>query len=183
MLPLYVCFGGLLTLLVLAALTDLRERRIPNWLTASTAALYPVYLMLSPVPTAWPGALGLALLIGVIGVALFARQLIGGGDVKLIAAISLWAGLEHFAVFALVTTLTGGALALAALWLQRWNPLIQAHLAGFGVASAGHHDGAARAEEPSASERGSAKPVPATLPYGIAIAVGGVAVVFVLMKS
>ena len=57
MLPLYACFGGLLTLLVLAALTDLRERRIPNWLTASTAALYPVYLVLSPVPSAWLGAL------------------------------------------------------------------------------------------------------------------------------
>jgi len=184
MLPLYVCFGGLLTLLVLAALTDLRERRIPNWLTASTAALYPVYLVLSPVPTAWLGALGLALLVGVVGVALFARQLIGGGDVKLIAAITLWAGLEHFALFALVTTLTGGALALATVWLQRWNPLIQAHLAGFGVATASQHDGAPRADEPITSEPpGSAKPVPATLPYGIAIAVGGVAVVIELMKS
>jgi Flp pilus assembly protein protease CpaA len=182
MLPLYACFGGLLTLLVLAALTDLRERRIPNWLTAGTVALYPVYLVLSPVPTAWPGALGLALLIGVIGLALFARQLIGGGDVKLIAAISLWAGLEHFAVFALVTTLTGGALALATLWLQRWNPLIQAHLAGFGMATAGH-EGATRPDQPSASEPGAARPLPATLPYGIAIAVGGVAVVIELMKS
>jgi Flp pilus assembly protein protease CpaA len=183
MLPLYACFGGLLTLLVLAALTDLRERRIPNWLTASTAALYPVYLVLSPVPTGWLGALGLALLIGVIGLALFARQLIGGGDVKLIAAISLWAGLEHFAVFALVTTLTGGAMALATLWLQRWNPLIQAHLAGFGVAAGGRHESATRADPPSAGEPGSARPVPATLPYGIAIAVGGVAVVIELMKS
>jgi prepilin peptidase CpaA len=183
MLPLYVCFWGLLTLLVLAALSDLRERRIPNWLTAGTAALYPVYLVLSPVPTAWLGAVGLALLIGVIGLLLFARQLIGGGDVKLIAAISLWAGLEHFAVFALVTTLTGGALALATLWLQRWNPLIQAHLAGFGLGSAGHHDAASRADEPGASAPGSAKPAPATLPYGIAIAVGGAAVVIELMKS
>ena len=37
--------------------------------------------------------------------------------------------------------------------------------------------------QPSASEPGSAKPVPVTLPYGIAIAVGGVAVVIELMKS
>jgi len=184
MVSLYVCFGGLLTLLVLAALTDLRERRIPNWLTASTAALYPVYVVLSPVPTAWLGALGLALLVGLVGVALFAHQLIGGGDVKLIAAISLWAGLEHFALFALVTTLTGGALALATVWLQRWDPLIQAHLAGFGMAAAGRHDRALQVDESSASEPpGSAEPVPATLPYGIALAVGGVAVVIELMKS
>ena len=41
----------------------------------------------------------------VIGLALFARKLIGGGDVKLIAAVSLWAGLEHFVWFVLVTSL------------------------------------------------------------------------------
>ena len=95
MLSLYVCFAGLSTLLLLAAITDLRERRIPNWLTGGVAALYPVYLMLSPSPVAWPGALALALLVGVLGLVLFARALIGGGDVKLIAAVSLWAGLDH----------------------------------------------------------------------------------------
>ena len=42
-----------MTLLFLAAITDLRERRIPNWLNAGVAALYPVYLLLSPVR--WPG--------------------------------------------------------------------------------------------------------------------------------
>ena len=137
MLSLYVCFAGLSTLLLLAAITDLRERRIPNWLTGGVAALYPVYLVLSPAPVAWPGALALALLVGVLGLVLFARALIGGGDVKLIAAVTLWAGLDHVALFALVTTLTGGVLGLASLWFQRWSGLILAHLAGFGLAPAG----------------------------------------------
>ena len=59
------------------------------------AALYPVYLLLSPIPVAWPAPSACALLV-VVGLVLFARELIGGGDVKLIAALSLWAGLEHF---------------------------------------------------------------------------------------
>jgi Flp pilus assembly protein protease CpaA len=185
MLSSYVCLAGLSTLLLLAAITDLRERRIPNWLTGGAAALYPVHLLLSPSPVAWPGALGLALLVGLLGLFLFARQLIGGGDVKLIAAVTLWAGLDHFAVFALVTTLTGGLLGLATLWYQRWSPLIQAHLAGFGLAAAGGRGETAppAAGEPSASEPASpTASAPATLPYGIAIAAGGVAVVVELIK-
>lgn len=187
MLPLYVCFGGLLTLLVLAALTDLRERRIPNWLTASVAALYPVYLVLTPAPLAWLGAVGLALLVLAVGWVLFRRELIGGGDVKLITAITLWAGLDHFTQFALVTTLTGGALGLISLWLQRWSPLLQAHLAGVGLLLSGGARSpatpvAASAPHPAQEAAPSAAPATATLPYGIAIAAGGVAVVIELMK-
>jgi prepilin peptidase CpaA len=165
----YLCLAGLLTVLCFAALYDLRERRIPNCLSAGAVALYPVYLLVTPHATSWLGALGLALLIGAVGLGLFARELIGGGDVKLITAVTLWAGLDYFAVFALVTTLTGGVLALAGLWCQRWSPLIQAHLAGLGLAGAG-----ARSEQ--------AAPAPATLPYALAIAAGGVAVVVELLK-
>ena len=124
-------------MLILAAITDLRERRIPNWLNAGVAGLYPVYLLLSPVPVAWPAALAVSLLVGLVGLALFARELVGGGDVKLIAALSLWAGVDQFVLFALVTTLTGGIVGLVSLWYWRWGPLIHAHLAGFGLAGAG----------------------------------------------
>ncbi len=169
----------------MAALTDLRERRIPNWLTGGAAALYPVYLLLSPVPVAWASALALSLLVALVGLALFTRELIGGGDVKLIAAVTLWAGLDHFAAFALVTALTGGMLGLVSLWYHRWGRLIEAHLAGFGLATAGGRAGAP-APVPEApadnAPAAPATPAPLTLPYGIAIAVGGVAVVVELMK-
>jgi len=184
-LPSHICLAGLLTLLFLAALSDLRERRIPNWLTAGAVALYPVYLLVTPHAVAWLAALGLALLVGLVGLGLFMRELIGGGDVKLIAALTLWAGLDHFAVFALVTALTGGVLGLAALWYQRWSPLIQAHLAGIGLATA-----VGRSERPAPAdlEPGAGAPAlpiaaaPVTLPYGIAIAAGGVAVAIELLK-
>ena len=183
---LYPCFAGLLTLLILAGLTDLRERRIPNWLTGGAAALYPIYVLLSPTPVAWTSALGVAVLTALAGIVLYARDLMGGGDVKLIAAVSLWAGLAYFPLFALVTTLTGGALGLISLWCQRWSPVIRAHLAGLGVAADGGRAAAAAigdvADEAGAGPASAAAPAPATLPYGIAIAAGGVAVVIELMK-
>ena len=124
-------------MLGLAAFKDLRERRIPNRLTAGLALLYPIYVLVSPAPVAWPAALGLAAVVFLIGLGLFAGDLIGGGDVKLIAALSLWAGPEHFVWFMLVTTLAGGALSLISLWYRRWGGVIEPHLAALGLATTG----------------------------------------------
>jgi prepilin peptidase CpaA len=175
----YLCFAGFLTMLGLAAFKDIRERRIPNPLTAGLALLYPVYVLVSPIPVAWLTALGLATGVFVIGLALFARKLIGGGDVKLIAAASLWAGLEHFVWFMLVTSLAGGALSLISLWYRRWGGVIGARLAALGLATPGG-PGAVLSELPRPVP--AASPHPATLPYGVAIAVGGIAVVIQSLK-
>jgi Flp pilus assembly protein protease CpaA len=185
--------AGLLALLALAALIDIRERRIPNWLTGGVAALYPLYVLASPTPIAWLGGLAVAAAVFLFGFVLFARQLIGGGDVKLIAALTLWTGLDHLALFALVTSLVGGVLALGILWYRRWHGVIDAHLAAFGwnLAPAGTQHVACAAPEasPEASPKGSdviastaIAPAPPTLPYGVAIAAGGLAVVAQLIK-
>ena len=176
-LPTYLCLAGFLIMLGLAAFKDLAERRIPNPLTGGLAALYPVYVLVSPTPVVWPAALGLAVVVFVIGLGLFARELIGGGDVKLIAALSLWAGPEQFVWFMLVTTLAGGALSLISLWYRRWGGLIGAHLATFGLATAGSRIPAlpdAPSEQPAARST--------TLPYGVAIAAGGIAIIIELAK-
>jgi prepilin peptidase CpaA len=180
MLPTYLCFGGFLTMLGLAAFKDLRERRIPNALTAGLALLYPIYVLVSPTPVPWLGALGLAAAVFLVGLALFARELIGGGDVKLIAAVSLWAGPEHFVPFMMLTTLTGGALSLFTLWCRRWGGAIEAHLAALGLANSGGLRAILPGAPPSATTD-SPDPV-ATLPYGVAIATGGVAVAIQLLK-
>jgi len=178
--------AGLVALLALAALIDFRERRIPNWLTGGVAALYPLYVLVSPMPIVWLGALAVAAAVFLFGFVLFARQKIGGGDVKLIAAVTLWAGLDHLALFALVTSLAGGGLALVGLWYQRWQGLIDAHLAALGWKLA--PVGRARHAEDAASGTGdgiastSVDRQPITLPYGIAIAAGGLAVVAQLTK-
>src|ERR687891_350161 len=89
----WLLLAGLVALLVLDAVIDLRERRIPNWLTGGVAALYPLYVLASPMTVAWLGALAVAAAAFLFGLVLFARQLMGGGDVKLIAAVTLWTGL------------------------------------------------------------------------------------------
>jgi Flp pilus assembly protein protease CpaA len=178
--------AGLLALLILSALIDLRERRIPNWLTGGIAALYPIYVLVSPSPTAWLGALAVTFAVFLFGLVLFARQVVGGGDVKLIAAITLWAGIDHLAMFALVTSLVGGGLALVGLWYQRWHGVIDAYMAalGWNLAPAGRarHPDSASSEGSRGIASGSPDRPPLTLPYGVAIAAGGLAVVVQLTK-
>lgn len=175
MLLTYLCLAACLALLGLAAYKDVLERRIPNRLTGALAALYPVYVLVSPTPVDWLAAVGLAFAVFVVGLGLFARELIGGGDVKLLAALTLWAGADQFVWFILVTTLAGGALALITLWYRRWGPVIEAHLGMLRAAATGRAH-AFSETPPGAAERAE------TLPYGVAIAAGGIAIIIELAK-
>jgi len=177
--------AALAALLALAALIDLRERRISNWLTGGVAALYPLYVLASPIGIGWVWGLAVAGAVFVFGFVLFARQLIGGGDVKLIAAMTLWTGLDHLLLFALVTSFAGGGLALGSLWYRRWHGVIDAHLAALGwnfAPARMRHAGGAAPEAGDDIASTSIEPVPHTLPYGVAIAAGGLAVVAQLIK-
>jgi prepilin peptidase CpaA len=106
----------LVALVSIAALTDLRWRRIPNALVAAgfaAALAWRLYLH-RPLVDAWLGA-GLALLI--YG-ALFAVRAMGGGDVKLMMAVGAFVGpLPWLLIFAVAAVL-GGLAALATLWTR-----------------------------------------------------------------
>ena len=102
-----------LGLVLLAAVIDLSQFRIPNRLSLAVAALYPVHVASVGTDADWPAALGVALLVFTAGAAMFAAGLMGGGDVKLMSAIALWAGPTHILPFLVVTTVAGGTLALA----------------------------------------------------------------------
>lgn len=78
--------------LLIAATIDLKSRRIPNWLNAAlaVAGLFSALLPGSPLSFAWALAgLGVGFIIPFI---LFALGALGGGDVKLLAAIGCWLG-------------------------------------------------------------------------------------------
>jgi prepilin peptidase CpaA len=62
-------------------------------------------------------AVGFAALV--VGVLLFAGGLIGGGDAKLFAAVSLYIGAASFGLYVFAVALAGGALAVAVMAL-RW---------------------------------------------------------------
>lgn len=106
---------GLLT----AAFTDLRRRQIDNWLTAAIALTAPAFWWASGVAL-WPGVaeqLGLALAVFTVLAGLFALRMMGGGDVKLLAALALWVQPGHFLWLLLLTSLLGGVLTvIVSMW-------------------------------------------------------------------
>jgi len=104
-------------------------------------------------------ALGCALAVFIVGAVLFAFNKLGGGDVKLLAVATLWAGPAGTPALLMLTGVLGGALALFLLM-----PL-GSQLATFGRAMLG--------QTSLVTERGLAMPVP----YGIAIAGAGLIVV------
>jgi prepilin peptidase CpaA len=103
----------------IAALEDFRRLTIPNLLPLLLCAGWPLYVAAAPVPGgmlgAALGAAGCALAVFLGGAALFARGWIGGGDVKLLSAATLWAGAPQALGLLVVTGLLGGALALILL--------------------------------------------------------------------
>jgi prepilin peptidase CpaA len=97
---------------LIGASTDLKAARVPNWLTCSglfTGFVFRYYAM------GWSGvhaALWGALYGGGFLLLPFLAGGIGGGDVKLMAAVGAWLGNEHALKFVLATAIAGGIWAL-----------------------------------------------------------------------
>ncbi len=142
--------------LVSVAISDLLWLRIPNWVVVMIAALYPAYVLSAAQPVGWQGALVLAGLVFAIGFALYSFRLLGGGDVKFLAVVALWAGPAQITAFMLSTAVIGGLLAMMATTPLR---LLLPYMA----AATGVH----------ADVRQLMK---LQIPYGIAIAAGGLVV-------
>ena len=100
------------TLLVLACVTDLRSRRIPNVLTG-TAVVCAVVFHLATGGWSAAGWSALGLCIGtVLFLPMFALRGMGAGDVKLLAAVGAWLGPGQVTTAAIATSIVGGVLAL-----------------------------------------------------------------------
>ena len=94
-----------------AAVTDLRHRRIRNWLVASLATCWAPMALAAGVPgIEMAAAAGAALLVFTAGFGCFAAGWLGGGDVKLAAAAVLWLGAGQALAFVLLTSVLGAAL-------------------------------------------------------------------------
>ena len=99
-------------LVALAAVCDVAELRIPNRITAAIGALYPAHVVATGTLADAPAAIGVAMVVFIFGALLFRSGKMGGGDVKLMTVIALWAGPHEALPFLLVTALGGGILAL-----------------------------------------------------------------------
>jgi prepilin peptidase CpaA len=135
---------ALAAILVVAAVGDVRTFTISNRLNLTVALLAPVYwasVALSP----WPGIavqVAAAATVFVLFAAAFYAGMMGGGDVKLAAALALWFSPFTTLRFLVLTSLAGGVLTLAVV---AW------------------HRARKREGRPE-------------VPYGVAIAAGGIAI-------
>ncbi len=143
-------------LLLCGALWDLLTMQIPNWVSLALLICFLAYSALAPLSVAEVSShLGLGLAVLLIGAFLFAKGLVGGGDIKLLAAAAVWIGWTYFPLYLVATALIGGVLAVLLLAFRRLH--LPAPWAPVGWLK--------RLHDPKTG-----------LPYGIAIGIGGVLV-------
>jgi prepilin peptidase CpaA len=139
--------------LATAAITDFLSMTIPNRVSAAAVIAFLVLAPLSGIP--WP-AIGMSILAALAVFAacfaLFALNIMGGGDAKLLTAAAIWFGFDHsLLVFLVTVAYVGGGVTLLFLLIRSQATTVLA----MGI------------------------PLPASvvtarkIPYGIAIAIGG----------
>lgn len=107
-----LALGTVLAASLIGAVCDVRTRRIPNVLAG---ALLAFGLIENAVLFGWKGAaiaVVLAAAVLLAGTAAFAFKLIGGGDVKLLAAAAATLGYPTAVLFLLLTLLSGGVVGI-----------------------------------------------------------------------
>jgi prepilin peptidase CpaA len=131
-------------LLVIAAVIDVRTFTISNRLNVAVAALAPAFWWSAGLPL-WPdAAVQIAVAVGVfvlLALAFYAGMM-GGGDVKLAAALALWFSPASTLKFLVFMSIAGGILTLLVLVVHRLR-----------------------------SKEGRPQ-----IPYGVAIAIGGLVI-------
>jgi len=113
--------GTLAVILVVAAVIDVRTFTISNRLNVVVALLAPVFWWSVGLPL-WPDAAILfAVAVGVfalLSIAFFAGMM-GGGDVKLAAAVALWFSPAVTLRFLVFMSIAGGLLTLVVLIIHK----------------------------------------------------------------
>ncbi|MEP2989589.1 MAG: prepilin peptidase [Parasphingorhabdus sp.] len=110
----YLLWGGLAIALIIAAITDIKSRQISNKLNLGIALAAPLFWIASDM-TFWPDMvwqIGIAIVVFTIFAAVFAIGAMGGGDVKLLAAVALWLHWLTFIELLLIMSIAGGVLTL-----------------------------------------------------------------------
>ncbi len=138
----------LASLLVAAAAEDAARLKISNFLCIGVLAGAIVAMAVAGFePSLWQNGLVFAALLAG-GTLLFARGKMGGGDVKLMATLGLWCDFDAAVTMVAGVFISGGVLALLVLGIRRFAPV-------------------------GASARAVVLKPGGGIPYGVAIAAGG----------
>ena len=122
---------AVIAILIWAAATDLKDRRIPNIQPLLVLALFGLLAVWrlqagDTFTAAAGGPIVAGMLVFGFCIVLFAFKFMGGGDVKLMATVALIAGPTLSASFLLFVAVAGGLVALVTLIHARLKPLISA---------------------------------------------------------
>ncbi len=123
MIPLF-CLSAFPAALIIAAMNDLYEFKVPNWVSLVLFFSYfaaGIGLGAAPMMMVEGFLFGCAALVA--GFALFAGKLLGGGDAKLLAAIAPWIGPSALFPFLLNTAIAGGAFAILLIMFRKMPAL------------------------------------------------------------
>lgn len=116
-----ILLGILAILLVYAAVVDVRTFTISNRLNLAIALMAPLFWLSVGLPL-WPdAAIQVAVAAGVFALlaVAFYTGMMGGGDVKLAAALALWFAPATTVLFLVYMSIGGGVLTLVVLILHR----------------------------------------------------------------
>jgi len=156
--------GVFLTVLLLASWTDVRSRRIPNWITVVGMLAGLGFHAALGVRVLGIGALGLAAAF-VVALPFFVSGALGGGDAKLLMVVGAFFGPVDFLLASLAIAVVGGMLALAeAARRGALGPVLAScgHLILRWATTAGRQAGGLATRQQLA------------VPYGVAISAGSV---------
>ncbi len=111
----------LAAMLIVAAVGDLRTRTIPNWLNAAIALGAIPFWFLSGLEI-WPDMavqVAVAASVFVLFAIAFYVGAMGGGDVKMVAALALWLPAGAVLKLLVIMSIAGGVLTVAMLVRHR----------------------------------------------------------------
>ena len=107
--------------MVWVVISDVSRYIISNNLNLTLLILYGVAIFLLPVEPLW-ALLGVGIVLAV-GLCIFALGLMGGGDVKLLAVLTLWVGWgTQILALIFLTGVVGGLLVVLVLFLRAVLP-------------------------------------------------------------
>jgi prepilin peptidase CpaA len=144
----YAIAAGFSLVLLWAATTDIVSRIIPNRAVLALVGLFVLWALVGKGVSLGPDLLAGAIALAV-GYLFYAFKVMGGGDAKLFAATALFTGLGYLPALALMTVLAGGVIAAVMLATRPRRAVAMLTMRGKGDFGRG-------------------------VPYGVAIAIGGV---------
>src|SRR3954449_1542675 len=94
-------------LVVFAIVLDATKLTIPNWISIALIAAFFCHSLFGNRDIVIWQHLAVALTVLLVGAGLFAMRWMGGGDVKLLSAVALWAGPPKIVPFLLLASVLG----------------------------------------------------------------------------